>query len=270
MTERNPQYVVFRREGRLVNYSGTPFEFRLERTIRLLARDAAARELALPVPAELKLVAFESENALDNTGTKAWTKQSGPALDLDPGDVPAVAAHERGDSASGEGSESAPGRSSTTPTSARCPAIACVVRDGRLLLQRRRQAPQQDRPLARARDGRPRQLRRREQVLTIVQLHAARRAPPTTSTRCGRTRRIPTRGDVVNSYNDGPPAPGGKPLGPFYELETSSPAAELEPGGRLTHVHRTFHFQGARAGLDALARELLGVTLDEVEAFSSR
>ena len=64
----------------------------------------------------------------------------------------------------------------------------------------------------------------------------------------------PYRGDVVNSYNDGPPAPGAKPLGPFYELETSSPAAALGPGGSLTHVHRTFHFQGERAVLDALAR----------------
>ena len=40
----------------------------------------------------------------------------------------------------------------------------------------------------------------------------------------------PYRGDVVNSYNDGPPAPGAKPLGPFYELETSSPAAALAAG----------------------------------------
>src|SRR5262249_3211904 len=31
----------------------------------------------------------------------------------------------------------------------------------------------------------------------------------------------PYEGDVVNSYNDGPPEPGKKPLGPFYELETS-------------------------------------------------
>ena len=40
----------------------------------------------------------------------------------------------------------------------------------------------------------------------------------------------PFRGDVVNSYNDGPTSPGGKPLGPFYELETSSPADGPGPG----------------------------------------
>jgi hypothetical protein len=70
---------------------------------------------------------------------------------------------------------------------------------------------------------------------------------------------------VVNSYNDGPPAPGAKPLGPFYELETSSPAAALGPGESLRHVHRTFHFQGPRPELDALARRLLGAPLDAIE-----
>ena len=75
----------------------------------------------------------------------------------------------------------------------------------------------------------------------------------------------PFRGDVVNSYNDGAPAPGSKPLGPFYELETSSPAAALAPGARLSHVHRTFHVQGGHTDLDALARRLLGVSLQAIE-----
>ena len=29
----------------------------------------------------------------------------------------------------------------------------------------------------------------------------------------------PFGGEVGNSYNDGPPSPGVKPLGPFYEIE---------------------------------------------------
>ena len=54
-----------------------------------------------------------------------------------------------------------------------------------------------------------------------------------------------------------PPAPGAKPLGPFYELETSSPAAALPPGQHLRHVHRTFHLQGRPADLDLLFCDLL-------------
>ncbi|HXX95049.1 MAG TPA: DUF6786 family protein, partial [Planctomycetota bacterium] len=76
----------------------------------------------------------------------------------------------------------------------------------------------------------------------------------------------PFSGDAVNSYNDGPPAPGAKPLGPFYELESSSPAGVLKPGGVLRHVHRTFHLIGPRAKLDGVARSTLGVGLDEIES----
>jgi hypothetical protein len=74
----------------------------------------------------------------------------------------------------------------------------------------------------------------------------------------------PYRGDAANSYNDGPPQPGAKPLGPFYELESSSPAAALAPGESLTHVHRTIHLHGPAPELDAVARAVLGVSLDEI------
>ena len=76
------------------------------------------------------------------------------------------------------------------------------------------------------------------------------------------TQREPYKGDVINSYNDGPPAPGQPPLGPFYELETSSPALNLAPQQRYTHVHRTFHFTGPEAELDRLARATLGVGVE--------
>jgi hypothetical protein len=75
----------------------------------------------------------------------------------------------------------------------------------------------------------------------------------------------PFAGDAVNSYNDGPPAPGKPPLGPFYELETSSPAAFLAPGGSIKHIHRTFHFQGDPGELDKISRAVLGVSLDQIE-----
>ncbi len=75
----------------------------------------------------------------------------------------------------------------------------------------------------------------------------------------------PYRGDAVNSYNDGPAAPGAKPLGPFYELETSSPAAALRPGETLTHIHRTIHLMGSQRELDRIARAVLGVSLEDIE-----
>jgi hypothetical protein len=76
----------------------------------------------------------------------------------------------------------------------------------------------------------------------------------------------PYSGDVVNSYNDGPLSAGGAPLGPFCEVESSSPAAALAPNESLQHVHRTFHLQGPDAELDAIARTVLGVSLAEIAA----
>jgi hypothetical protein len=84
-------------------------------------------------------------------------------------------------------------------------------------------------------------------------------------------QREPYKGDAINSYNDGPPAPGKPPLGPFYELETSSPALELAPGERYTHVHRTLHLSGSDDDLDRIARATLKVGLADISgAFGSR
>ncbi|NUQ61897.1 MAG: hypothetical protein HUU20_05390 [Pirellulales bacterium] len=74
----------------------------------------------------------------------------------------------------------------------------------------------------------------------------------------------PYRGDVANSYNDGPPGPGKKGLGAFYEIESLSPATEMKTGQSLTHLHRTVHVQADMKTLAALAHEVLGVDLESV------
>ena len=76
----------------------------------------------------------------------------------------------------------------------------------------------------------------------------------------------PYAGDVVNSYNDGPPEPGVEPLGPFYELETSSPALALKSGETGIHIQYTSHFEGDKKSLDKLLRQLLGVSIADIEA----
>jgi hypothetical protein len=74
----------------------------------------------------------------------------------------------------------------------------------------------------------------------------------------------PFGGDAVNSYNDGSPEPGKAPLGPFYELETSSPAAALKPGGSITHRQTTIHVTGDSAALDRIAKSHLRATTAEI------
>ena len=100
-------------------------------------------------------------------------------------------------------------------------------------------------------------------VLTLIQYHR-----PPDATRYVNSmwaiQKEPYAGDVINSYNDGPPAPGKPPLGPFYELETSSPALSLAPRHNYTHVHRTYHFTGAEPDLDRIARATLKVGIAEI------
>jgi len=74
----------------------------------------------------------------------------------------------------------------------------------------------------------------------------------------------PYSGDALNSYNDGP-LDDGSQMGPFYELESSSPAAALKAGERLSHTQYTLHFTGDLSGLDRIARSVLGTGLEEIK-----
>jgi len=266
VADRSARYVAFRREGRLVNYSGTAFDFRLERTLRLLDREAAARALDAALPEALQLVAFESENALVNTGTSTWAKPGG-LLSIwilgmfSPTPRTTVVIPYR------EGPEGELGPIVNDAYFGKVPADRLVVRNGVVFFkgdgERRSKiglSPSRATGVLGSWDADRR-------VLTIVRYTRPAGAADYVNS-MWEIQKEPYRGDVLNSYNDGPPAPGVKPLGPFYELETSSPAAALGPGARLTHLHRTLHAQGERTALDALARKLLGVSLETIESFS--
>ena len=75
---------------------------------------------------------------------------------------------------------------------------------------------------------------------------------------------FPFDGDVVNSYNDGP-VEDGSIMGPFYEIESSSPAAFLSAGERLTHTQRIFHITGNEEKLNAITEKLFHQTLSEIK-----
>ena len=73
----------------------------------------------------------------------------------------------------------------------------------------------------------------------------------------------PYGGDVINAYNDGP-TDDGTVMGPFYEIETSSPGAALAPGQSLAHEQYTMHFQGDEASIGAIVRAIFGVDLNRI------
>jgi len=52
-------------------------------------------------------------------------------------------------------------------------------------------------------------------------------------------------------------------MGPFYEMESVSPAAFLKPGEKLSHNHYVFHFTGDEEHLDEIAQKVLGISLKD-------
>lgn len=52
--------------------------------------------------------------------------------------------------------------------------------------------------------------------------------------------------------------------GHFMKLETSSPAAEIQPGDSLVHVQSTFHVSGSDDLLDQITNRIFQVSLQEI------
>lgn len=256
--------VHFREVMRLVNYSGAEFEVEVNREVRLLGADEVAA-LGVPVPAGVQMVAYASENILTNAGPEAWTKETGllsiwilGMFNPSPGTTIVIPFR--------PGPEAELGPAVNDAYFGQVPADRLVVREDEGVLFFRGDgeyrskiglSPRRAKPFAGSYDA-------RNGVLTIVHLTIPAGAADYVNS-MWEIQEEPFAGDVVNSYNDGPAAPGAKPLGPFYELESSSPAAALEPGGTLKHVHTTMHFQGPRKALDRIARQVLGVGLAEIE-----
>ena len=264
MAEQASDRIHFRKTMRLVNYSGTEFDVAVDREVRVLgAAEVAA--LGVPVPAGVKMVAYTSDNRITNAGAAAWTKDTG-LLSVwilgmfNPSPATTIVVPFK------SGAEADLGPAVNDAYFGKVPADRLVVKekDGVLFFSgdgRYRSkigiSPKRVMPFAGSYDA-------ANGVLTLVHLTVPEGAADYVNS-MWEIQEKPYGGDVVNSYNDGPSAPGAKPLGPFYELESSSPAAALAPGETLAHVHTTMHFQGPEKALDQIARRVLGVGLEEIE-----
>jgi hypothetical protein len=78
------------------------------------------------------------------------------------------------------------------------------------------------------------------------------------------TPEISLPGDAINAYNDGP-LENGDQLGPFYELESSSPALALQKDSTGTYIQSTYHFEGAEEQLDSIVKQVFNVSLEQVK-----
>lgn len=261
---QNDCSVSLRHQGEVQNYSGTGFRFRVDRTVDLLSVEQASESLG-HVLDRVSMVGYRTTNRLTNVGPNDWTKGTG-LLSIwilgmyRPGPRTTIVIPFR------KGGVDERGPEVNDAYFGQPPADRLRTVDGTLyfsgdgrLRSKIGLSPSRAREICGSWDA-------ERSVLTIVRYNQ----PPAHVTdyvnSMWELQELPYGGDAVNAYNDGPPAPDADPLGPFYELESSSPALALAAGQAGEHVQLTCHFEGERAVLDPLARTLLGRSLRDIEA----
>jgi hypothetical protein len=262
VVSKNKTHASFRKKTQLTNWSGTQFDIQIDRTVKLLDKLQVQTLIGVPIGESVQMVAFESDNKITNTGTNTWTKKTGMLSIwllnmLKSSDKTTIVIPFK------PGSESELGVKVNDTYFGKVPADRLVVKDDVLFFlgdSKHRSkigvSPKRAKPIIGSYDA-------NGEVLTLVRYTLPEGAVDYVNS-MWELQDNPFGGDVVNSYNDGPPAPGKKPTGPFYELETSSPAAALKMGQSIQHFQQTIHLKGTPAELDKIAQATLGVSLDEI------
>lgn len=265
VTSQGKRSVAMAAEFEVSNYSGATFACAVGRTISVIDQDQVASQLGATVPAGVKMVAFQSRNTLANVGQAAWGKDGGllsvwilgqfKPLPRGKVIVPFVP---------GEDNVSMLGRRATTDYFGQIPQERCNVSDECVTFSCDGKFRSKIGVLPARSKGLLGSYDPDGGVLTIVSFNqpaGAHRLPYVNS--LWEHQKSPFTGDAINSYNHGSTSPDARPDG-FYELESSSPAAELSAGGSITHVHRTYHFIADPAKLQEMALKILGVDLAEI------
>lgn len=263
IVSKSESSVSFKHQTELVNYSGTQFKVGIERTVNLLAKPQVEQLLEVELPDGLSLVAYETDNRITNDGLNTWHADSGllsiwilGMYNPSP-ETTVVIPFELG-------TDKQLGPKVNDSYFGKVPANYLKVEEQQLYFKgdgtRRGKigiSAMRSKGIAGSYDA-------EGKVLNIV-TYNQQESPNGFVNSMWELQKQPYAGDVINSYNDGSPEPGVAPLGPFYELETSSPAAALKPGQTMQHVQRTFHIQGAENQLDRLSQELLGTSLANIK-----
>ncbi len=254
--------VYFNAAFTLTNYTGTRFALKVDRAVRLLQPAEAWKKLGAAASQDVHLVAYESENRITNQGEAPWEKKTGllsiwilGMFNHSPGTTIVVPIK--------QGPEAELGVPVTADYFGPMPSERLVIKKDVVFFKGDGQYrskiginPKRSRSVLGSFDA-------QSGGLTIIQFSQPEGVVDYVNS-LWKIQDEPYRGDVANSYNDGPASPGAKPLGPFYEMESSSPAAALGPGRNLIHVHRTIHLTGSASALDKVSRAVLGVSLDEI------
>jgi len=259
VVDSNSSGATFTKEGVMTNYSGNSFHINITRSVHILSKSAIENQLQISIPQTIKLVAYESNNEIKNTGDD-WKKENGlPSIWLlsmmTPSDETGVCIPFEKNKNSRQ--------YITDNYFGAVPPDRLVIKDSVLFLKcdgkyrsKIGLSPVIAKPFAASFDF-------KRNILTILHFEIDKNAAYVNSK--WEMQKEPFKGDVINSYNDGPLADGSQ-LGPFYEIESSSSAKELKKGESLVHKQMICHFEGDYQSLNAIAQKLLGINLDEIKS----
>ncbi len=260
VVEHNSNSAIFHKEIHLINYSGTKLDIDVNRKVSLLTKEQINDALQLGTE-DFSVVAYETFNVVKNIGAEDWKKESGLVSIwllsmLTPSPETTVIIPIK------EGTEA---------------ELGTKVKDdyfGKVANDRLKKTEQ---TIFFKADGASRgkigvsptrstkfmgSYDAKNETLTILEIAAPNPKDGYVNS-AWKMQEKPYSGDALNSYNDGPLEDGSQ-MGPFYELESSSPALALAAGESYTHAQRIYHFKGKKEIINQIAEKILKVSIDEI------
>ncbi|MGI8599819.1 MAG: DUF6786 family protein [Chitinophagaceae bacterium] len=261
VTSKDSQEVSMQKQMQLTNYKGFLLQLLAKRKVFILNTTAIFSKLSVPLDTSLKAVGYETQNSIINTGSHSWNESTGMPciwiLDMfTPSPQTVIAIPYKAD-LKNEFSKIA-----TTDYFGEIPDDRIKYIKDVLLFKADGKSrgklgisPGRAKPLAGSYDG-------QTNVLTITLFDINPDALYLNQE--WSTNKLAFSGDAVNAYNDGPLQDGSQ-MGPFYEIESVSPAAFLKPMDSLSHNHTVIHLIGNINNLNNVALKVFGISLQEMQ-----
>lgn len=251
---------VFMKDMEVENYSNFKFQFEFIRKVHLMGKSLIEERLDVALPENVKFVGYESTNTVKNKTGQDWKKETGLisiwmlGMFAPSPEVTMIIPYKKDARSDYIVKDDYFGK---------IPEDRLKISDGIIYFkgdgkQRGKIGipPQRAMPVIGSYDA-------ENQILTLLKTEMPEEATDYVNS-AWEHQKYPYRGDALNAYNDGP-LENGRQLGPFYELEASSPALELPRDSSATHIQSTYHFEGPENELDSICRKVFDISLEEVK-----
>lgn len=262
LIEQSKKKVLFQKSFELTNASGVSLKVGINRKIKLLEKQEVEKTLKTSLNESVNWVAYETENVLTNLGENSWTEKNGfisiwLLCMFNPTEKGVVLLPYN------EGDEEELGKIVEDDYFGKVPSERLIVKDGIVYSKvdgkyrsKIGLSSERSTPYCGIYDP-------ERKALTILWYSKPKESCKYVNSKWGK-QEDPLKGDVLNSYNDGPIADGSI-LEPFYEIESSSPAALLSSGESIKHTQQIFHITGDEKHIDEIAQNIFNISLHDIK-----